>query len=125
MFSPPCAHPSSMLSCLSCRWESLDGSRVLTHFPPADTYNSQCTVEEMVSSVKRFKDKERSQFSLYVFGHGDGGGGPTEEMIERLRRLQNINGMCRMTFLMLQLCGQKNNAQCWRFIMSYLQDCRR
>ena len=78
-------------------WESLDGSRVLTHFPPADTYNSQCTVEEMVSSVKRFKDKERSQFSLYVFGHGDGGGGPTEEMIERLRRLQNINGLPQMT----------------------------
>ena len=26
-------------------WEGLDGSRVLTHFPPADTYNSMARCE--------------------------------------------------------------------------------
>ncbi len=36
-------------------WEGLDGSKVLTHFPPADTYNAHCTAEELIKSVKNFK----------------------------------------------------------------------
>lgn len=74
-------------------WEGLDGSRVLTHFPPADTYTASCSVEQMLFSVKNHKDKERSNDSLYVFGHGDGGGGPTVEMLERMKRYGNVDGM--------------------------------
>ena len=67
-------------------WEGLDGTRVLTHFPPVDTYNAELTPAECVGSVARFRDAAWSNWSLMPFGHGDGGGGPTREMLERARR---------------------------------------
>lgn len=68
------------------RWRGIDGSSVLAHFPPADTYCGDCTPRELVRSVRNYRDHGRADFSLYVFGYGDGGGGPTEEHLERLRR---------------------------------------
>jgi alpha-mannosidase len=76
-------------------WEGLDGSSVLTHFPPADTYNAEATVAELRGSVAAYKDHGRSRASLLVFGHGDGGGGPTAEMLERLRRAADVAGLPR------------------------------
>lgn len=75
------------------QWEGIDGSRVLTHFPPADTYHASATVEELLLHHQNFKDKERASESVMLFGYGDGGGGPTEEMLERLRRLGNVAGL--------------------------------
>ncbi len=73
-------------------WEGLDGTRVLTHFPPVDTYNAELTPNEAVRSSTRFRDAGWSDWSLMPFGHGDGGGGPTREMLERARRLANLDG---------------------------------
>ncbi|MFQ3587899.1 MAG: alpha-mannosidase [Fimbriimonadaceae bacterium] len=67
-------------------WKGIDGSRVWTHFPPADTYNGDATPREIVASVRKHRDHGRSDASLYIFGHGDGGGGPTEKMLEFMRR---------------------------------------
>ncbi len=67
-------------------WQGIDGTRVWSHFPPADTYNGSCEPKEVVYSVKNFKDHSRSDQSLYLFGFGDGGGGPTERHLEFLRR---------------------------------------
>ncbi len=67
-------------------WQGIDGTRVWTHFPPADTYNGSCEPKEVVFGVKNYKDHARSDQSLYVFGFGDGGGGPTERHLEFLRR---------------------------------------
>jgi alpha-mannosidase len=78
-------------------WEGIDGSSVLTHFPPSDTYNAMCTVEELLKHYSNFKDKDRSNESYMLFGFGDGGGGPTEEMLERLRRLKNVPGLPDVT----------------------------
>ena len=72
-------------------WEGLDGSRVLTHFPPVDTYNAEITPEEFAFSITNFKDHAWSRDSLMPFGHGDGGGGPTREMLERARRLARVD----------------------------------
>ena len=72
-------------------WEGLDGSRVLTHFPPVDTYNAEITPDEFGFSITNFKDHAWSTDSLMPFGHGDGGGGPTREMLERARRLAHID----------------------------------
>lgn len=74
-------------------WEGIDGSRVLTHFPPSDTYNSSVSIGEVQMHITNFKDRERASESCMLFGYGDGGGGPTEEMIERLRRVQNVAGL--------------------------------
>ena len=68
-------------------WEGLDGTRVLTHFPPVDTYNAEIIPAEMAYSVGRFAEHEWSTVSLMPFGYGDGGGGPTREMLERGRRI--------------------------------------
>src|SRR5260370_20425362 len=67
-------------------WEGIDGTQVLTHFPPADTYNGSFTAEEVERSVRNFKDADHSDRSLYPFGFGDGGGGPTARMIESAHR---------------------------------------
>ncbi len=74
-------------------WESPDGSRVLTHFPPADTYNGTCEVEELRYHAANYKNSDRGLDAYYLFGHGDGGGGPTTEMLETLRRTENLLGI--------------------------------
>ena len=78
-------------------WEGLDGTRVLTHFPPIDTYNAEITPTEVVQSAQRFREAAWSDWSLMPFGHGDGGGGPTREMLERARRLADIDGSPRVS----------------------------
>jgi alpha-mannosidase len=72
-------------------WEGLDGTRVLTHFPPVDTYNAEITPSEFAFSITNFQDHAWSNDSLMPFGHGDGGGGPTREMLERARRLARLD----------------------------------
>jgi alpha-mannosidase len=68
-------------------WEGIDGTRIFTHFPPADTYNGSFEPEEVAQSIRNFKDGHSSHRSLYLFGWGDGGGGPQPEMIESAHRL--------------------------------------
>mgnify|MGYP001826016695 FL=1 len=72
-------------------WEGLDGTRVLTLFPPVDTYNAEITPEEFAFSIANFRDHGWSSDSLMPFGHGDGGGGPTRERLERARRLAGLD----------------------------------
>jgi alpha-mannosidase len=68
-------------------WEGIDGTRIFTHFPPADTYNGSFERDEVERSVRNFKDGTSSSRSLYLFGFGDGGGGPTPEMLDSAHRL--------------------------------------
>ena len=77
------------------RWAGIDGSEVLAHFPPADTYNAEVTVAELRFNARNYKDHDRSAHSLMLFGHGDGGGGPTPAMLERLRRANDLEGLPR------------------------------
>src|SRR5579859_1445699 len=63
-------------------WEGIDGTRIFTHFPPADTYNGDFSASHIEYSARNFKDAACSNRSLYLFGYGDGGGGATAEMIE-------------------------------------------
>ena len=77
-------------------WEGIDGTRVFTHFPPADTYNGSMQPSQLVGSVENFREKGKANRSLYLYGWGDGGGGPEPEMIERARRLADFEGMPRV-----------------------------
>ena len=79
----------------SFRWRGIDGSEVLTHFPPADTYNGECQVEELRYHGANYKDADRTPEALYLFGFGDGGGGAHAEMIEALRRAADLQGLPR------------------------------
>jgi alpha-mannosidase len=48
-----------------------------------------------VKTVRDYRDHEHSGTSMLVFGHGDGGGGPTREMLETLRRARDLQGLPR------------------------------
>lgn len=76
----------------SFEWEGIDGTRLFTHFPAVDTYNSELTGPELRHAETSFKDKGRAASSLVPFGYGDGGGGPTREMVARLDRLGDLAG---------------------------------
>ncbi|KAJ1881778.1 Glycoside hydrolase, 38 vacuolar alpha mannosidase [Coemansia sp. RSA 486] len=78
------------------RWIGLDGSHVLCHMSPAETYGAQCRPGELIDSVKRHKDIAYTNNSLYLYGNGDGGGGPLRSMLERLRRMQDVDGLPRV-----------------------------
>jgi alpha-mannosidase len=77
-------------------WEGIDGTRVFTHFPPVDTYNATLSGAEMAHLVRNFADKGLANRSLVPFGHGDGGGGPTREMLARAVRLRDLEGSPRV-----------------------------
>ncbi|WP_454049596.1 alpha-mannosidase [Cellulomonas sp. Marseille-Q8402] len=75
------------------RWEGIDGSRVLAHFPPVDTYNSDLSPRELAHAEREFRDKDVASESLVPFGWGDGGGGPTREMLAAADRARSLAGL--------------------------------
>jgi alpha-mannosidase len=77
-------------------WEGIDGTRIFTHFPSADTYNGTLEGGELAHAVRNYAEKGIGTRSLLPFGHGDGGGGPTREMLERARRLRDLEGSPRV-----------------------------
>ncbi|MDR2462387.1 MAG: alpha-mannosidase [Verrucomicrobiales bacterium] len=74
-------------------WEGIDGTQIFSHFPPADTYNSEMKPQLLRYNVKNFKEHDRATRSMFVYGFGDGGGGPTREMIEMARRAKDLEGL--------------------------------
>lgn len=74
-------------------WHGLDGTGVLTHFSPADTYTASATVRDVSFAVRNNKDKEYSNLSLLVYGFGDGGGGPRDEMLRRIEKMSHLEGL--------------------------------
>ncbi|MFE4618304.1 alpha-mannosidase [Streptomyces sp. NPDC056747] len=77
-------------------WEGIDGTRIFSHFPPVDTYNAEITGAELAHAVRNFQDKEAVDNSLLPFGYGDGGGGPTREMLARASRVEDLEGSPRV-----------------------------
>jgi len=79
-------------------WKGLDGTTVIAHFPPADSYTNHAEAREIIFNLDNFKDKGRSNHSLFLYGWGDGGQGPTAEMLERLQRMKDIDGLPKVEF---------------------------
>jgi alpha-mannosidase len=78
-------------------WEGIDGTRIFTHFPPADTYNAQMTAAELAHASRNFAEHGNAGRSLLPFGYGDGGGGPTREMLAAARRFSDLEGLPRVS----------------------------
>ena len=72
-------------------WVSLDGSQVLCHMPPSETYTAEAHFGDVRRSESQHKSLDQDNTSLLVFGKGDGGGGPTFQMLEKLRRCRGIS----------------------------------
>ncbi|TPW72785.1 glycoside hydrolase family 38 C-terminal domain-containing protein [Schumannella sp. 10F1B-5-1] len=77
-------------------WEGIDGSRVFTHFPPVDTYNSDLSGADLARAESQNRERGVSDLSLVPYGYGDGGGGPTREMIETAHRKHDLDGSARV-----------------------------
>lgn len=91
------------------RWRGIDGSEVLTHFitasadpvrHPADaqfyTYVGRMSGGESFGLWNHYRQKAINHELLYSFGWGDGGGGPTEEMLEAAATLDALPGFPRI-----------------------------
>lgn len=73
-------------------WKGIDGSEVLAHmlttsdFSPENkagtTYNGRMNASQVMGTWNHYKNKELSSDIFQIYGFGDGGGGPTEEMLE-------------------------------------------
>ncbi|MGG7509140.1 alpha-mannosidase [Plantibacter sp. YIM 135249] len=74
------------------QWEGIDGTQVFTHFPPVDTYNSILSGDELARAQRQYAEKGASNVSLVPFGFGDGGGGPTREMLAAAKRTKSLEG---------------------------------
>lgn len=80
-------------------WEGIDGSRVLAHFISTlgvgqsvtnffTTYNGLLHPDAIMGGWERYQNKEMNNDILISYGYGDGGGGPTREMLETGRRME-------------------------------------
>lgn len=78
-------------------WEGIDGTRILTHFPPTDTYNSTLLPADLARAQRQYAEKGLSNLSLVPFGFGDGGGGPTREMLAAASRARDLEGSPRVS----------------------------
>jgi len=85
------------------RWRGIDGTEVLTHFvtatadpvrhssdPQSYTYNGHMAGAEVFGLWNHYRQKEINSELLYLYGYGDGGGGPTEEMLEAARVFESL-----------------------------------
>jgi alpha-mannosidase len=75
-------------------WEGIDGTRILTHFYKKN--NARFDPEQL--QVRWCEDRvqqNRIDTFLFPFGYGDGGGGPTREMVEIAERCHDLEGVPR------------------------------
>ncbi len=79
-------------------WRGIDGSEVLTHFPPENNYSSRLNPQYLVPGRDKFREKDRLETFLSLFGVGDGGGGPKAEFIETGSRMANMEGAPKVHF---------------------------
>ena len=78
------------------RWEGIDGSRVLGHIPLLKgAYNGSPTPNQLQFAWTHFAQKDSYPELLFPYGHGDGGGGPTAEMVQQLEIAADYPGLPR------------------------------
>jgi alpha-mannosidase len=92
------------MPCDTFRWRGIDGSEVLAHFVTATdepvkpnpseaqfyTYNGIMLPGQVFGTWNHYRQKAVSDEALYIFGHGDGGGGPTEEMLALAQAMADL-----------------------------------
>lgn len=90
-------------------WRGIDGSEVLAHLITTvgvgqdprtsffTTYNGFLHPDAIMGGWERYQNKEINNDILISYGYGDGGGGPTRQMLETsLRMEQGLPGMPRV-----------------------------
>lgn len=80
------------------RWIGIDGTSILSFFPPEDNYNATLVPEMLNYGVNNFSENDTIPEIISLFGIGDGGGGPKEEYLERGIRCANLEGCPKVRF---------------------------
>ncbi len=87
------------MPCDTFRWRGIDGSEVLTHFITAPdlhltttfySYNGPLRPSDMTGIWKNYRQQDINDHLLYLCGWGDGGGGATEEQMERMQIMADL-----------------------------------
>lgn len=78
-------------------WEGIDGTKLLTHFSPLGDYNAVFTPEQIKKNWDGYDQKSLNNSTIYIYGYGDGGGGPTRQMLEGAQRLSNFPNTPRVS----------------------------
>ena len=99
-------------------WRGIDGTEILTHFPPENSYNSELDTNFLMPAQKTFKEKDKLNEFMSLFGVGNGGGGPKPENIELGKRLKNLEGAPKVSFdhaknFFKRLNRKKNQLETW------------
>lgn len=84
-------------------WKGIDGTEILTYFISttnhsvypelvrnanfSTTYNGRQNISQVMGTWQRFQNKNLTKDVLTCYGYGDGGGGPTREMLEESERM--------------------------------------
>lgn len=72
-------------------YEGMDGKEVLAHLSMNPYgYNGYALPSEMVATEKRSKERSPIKTALYLYGCGDGGGGGSLDMEERISRMNHV-----------------------------------
>lgn len=87
------------------RWRGIDGTEILTHLITTlgvgqdekdffTTYNGMLHPDAILGGWHRYQQKDINNDILISYGYGDGGGGPTREMLETSSRMdKGIEGV--------------------------------
>jgi alpha-mannosidase len=87
------------MPCDTFRWRGIDGSEVLTHFVTAPSqdakttfysYNGPLQPSDVTGTWMNYRQQDINDHLLYLNGWGDGGGGPTEEQMERMQIMADL-----------------------------------
>lgn len=91
-------------------WEGLDGSRVLTQLATTpdteaeaqgirrNTYGARMAPGEVMRTWTLYKQKPFNHHLPLAYGLGDGGGGPSQDMLQRARRMADLPGLPQVRF---------------------------
>ena len=89
-------------------WKGIDGSEVLTHFARTHCWPD---VDDVSACVREISLKDTTDLRLLAYGYGDGGGGPTDGMIETGLRASRMEGMPEMEPMTISAFMQELEAQ--------------
>lgn len=86
-------------------WEGIDGSQVMAHIlttprevqylPFPTNYKSDLSAGEVMGTVTHATGDQRDNLPI-CFGYGDGGGGPTEDLLAKAHAYDHMPGMPRL-----------------------------
>ncbi|MBO0683652.1 MAG: alpha-mannosidase [Candidatus Dormibacteraeota bacterium] len=88
-------------------WEGLDGTRILSHTFRNErahdalglgAYNGDTDPASLLGVWQGYGGRHLHPESLYTVGYGDGGGGPTAEMVEDVRELASFPSLPEVSF---------------------------